>query len=158
MTQSSHSVFVDRRTDEQREAGLATHILFWYDHDKKHRRRVNGVAMTTGGYLLVARATCSKKDQFVKKHGRFIIEKRMFGNAKTHHWMFMPSYVTKDGACTTHTPFTSIGFDLNRMAEACANVYQDEFPGDEMGVKRAFNAGRVFERYQVDLDRRANEL
>ncbi len=141
MTQSSNDVFVDRRTDEQREAGLATHILFWYDHDKKHRRRVNGVAMTTGGYLLVARATCSKKDQFVKSHGRFVIEKRMFGNAKTHHWMLAP-LASRDTS----------------MSIACADAYQDKFPGDEMGVKRAYNAGRVFARYQVDIARKANEL
>jgi hypothetical protein len=141
MTESSHDVFVDRRTDDQREAGLATHILFWYDHDKKHRRRVNGVAVTTDGYLLVARATCSKKDQFVKSHGRFIIERRMSGRAKKHHWMLLP-LTTSD----------------ELMSEACADVYRNEFPADEMGIKRAFNAGRVFARYQADLDRRANEI
>ena len=74
---SNHSIFVDRRTAEQRTGELATQVLFWYDEagkGNKRRRRTNGVAMTTDGFLIVARAMCSRKDQFVKTHGRMVVE------------------------------------------------------------------------------------
>jgi len=158
MTQSSQDTFVDRRTEQEQEEGFATQILFWYDTDKKKRRRVNGIAITTDGNLVVARSTCSKKDQFVKVHGRMIVTKRIFGRAKTHCWELMPYYVTEAGVATTSTPFSSEGFDINRMAEACATVYAERFPNDDKGHKRAFNAGKIFTNYRADLDSRANEL
>jgi len=150
MTEASHSgVFVDRRSHAQRAEGLATQILFWYDADKKKRRRINGVAVTTDGHLFVARSTCSKKDQFVKSFGRMIIEQRMFGSAQRHCWKLVPYYVGQD----TTTPF-----DHDKMAEACALVYADEFPEDEKGHKRAYNAGKIYTSYHEEMERRANEL
>lgn len=145
MTQSSQDTFVDRRTDEQRDEGLATHILFWYDQDKKKRRRINGMAVTTEGYLVVARATCSKKDQFIKAHGRMIVTKRLFGRAKNH--------------CVALIIHGADGARPNdQMAEMAARAYQAMFPKDDKGHKRAFNAGKIFTNYRADLDARANEL
>ena len=146
MTHASHDTFVDRRTEEQRDSGLATQILFWYDTDKKNRRRINGVAVNAEGRLFVSRSTCSKKDQFIKAHGRMIVERRMLGNAKNH---FADLLVDIDPARFA---------DADAMATACAAAYADEFPGDEKGHKRAYNAGKVFANYHSEINRRADEL
>lgn len=146
MTHASHDTFVDRRTEEQRDNGLATQILFWYDADKKNRRRINGIAVSSEGRLLVARSTCSKKDQFVKAHGRMIVERRMFGHAQNH---FVDLLVDIDPANFA---------DADAMAVACAAAYADEFPDDEKGHKRAYNAGKVFASYHAEIRRRADEL
>jgi hypothetical protein len=142
MTQSSHDTFIDRRSDEERDNGLATQILYWYGQGSKKRRQVNGVAMTTDGYLFVARATCSKKDQFVKAHGRMIVSQRMFGNAQKHCWLLIldPSD------------------NLAGIPEAAAAVYAQEFPDDEVGKKRAFNAGNIFVRYRENIQQRADAM
>jgi hypothetical protein len=143
MTNASHNVFVDRRTAEQRAGELATQVLFWYDKDgkgNKRRRRTNGMAMTTDGFLVVARATCSRKDQFVKTHGRMVVEKRILGRAQRH---CVTLYVNER--------------DLD-LAEAAAAAYSEAFPGDETGFKRAFNTGKIFVSYQADIEKRANEL
>ncbi len=145
MTQSDQDTFVDRRTDEQRDEGLATQILFWYDKDKKKRRRINGMAVTTEGHLVVARASCSKKDQFIKAHGRMIVTKRLFGRAKSHCVVLVIHGA--DGARTN-----------DEMAAMAARAYQEMFPKDDKGHKRAFNAGKIFTNYRADLDTRANEL
>lgn len=145
MTQSSQDTFVDRRTDEQRDEGLATQILFWYDQDKKKRRRINGMAVTTEGHLVVARATCSKKDQFVKVHGRMIVAKRLFGRAKNHcSVLVIPG---ADGVMSN-----------DKMAEMAARAYEEMFPKDDKGHKRAYNAGKIFTNYRAEINRRANEL
>lgn len=119
--------FVDRRTDEQRDNGLATQVLFWYDEEgrgRKRRRRTNGIAITTDGTLLVSRATCSRKDQFIKSKGRLVVEKRILGRAQRHCWRLAP---------------------VNGMTpEGFAAAYEGFFPDDEMGVKRAYNVGKIF--------------
>ena len=161
MTQSSHDVFQDRRTNDQRNAGLATQILYWYDEEGRgrswndpavkgerrppnsmKRRRVNGVAVTTDGCLFVSRATCSRKDQFIRSHGRMVVESRILGNAQQHCWKL----IVPDGD------------NLEKFAENCAAIYAEEFPDDERGRKRAYNAGNVFVRYRNEIERRANEL
>jgi hypothetical protein len=143
MTEVSHDdVFVDRRTADQKAGELATPVLFWYDEEgkgRKRRRRTNGVAITTGGELVWAEAVCSRKDQFVKAQGRMVVEKRILGHAQTHAGTFMMS---EDG----------------ERCEAAANAYRDDVSDDEVGVKRAYNAGRIFDRYKADIERRANEL
>ena len=142
MTQSSHDVFVDRRTAAQKLGELATPVLFWYDQEgkgRKRRRRTNGVAITTDGLLVIADTVCSRKDQFVKVHGRMVVEQRILGRAQAHCGLF---YLSPDGS----------------RAEAAAAAYRDEVGEDERGVKRAYNAGRVFDRYKADIERRANEL
>lgn len=142
MTEASHDVFVDRRTADQKAGELATPVLFWYDEEgkgRKRRRRTNGVAITTDGFLMVARATCSRKDQFVKANGRLVVEKRILGRAQRHCWM-----LTLD--------------TVGERCEAAAATFREMFPEDEMGIKRAYNAGRVFDRYQADIKRRADAL
>jgi len=142
MTEASHDIFTDRRTAEQKAGELATPVLFWYDEEgkgRKRRRRTNGVAMTTNGLLMVARTVCSRKDQFVKANGRLVVEKRILGRAKRHCWALI---LDQEG----------------ERCEAAAIAYRDMFPEDETGIKRAYNAGRVFDRYMVDIERRANEL
>lgn len=149
MTEASHDKFVDRRTPDQQAAELATQILFWYDEEfcemrGINRRRINGIAVTEDGFLLVARATCSEKDQFVKAKGRMIVARRMFGNAKEHNWRLVPYYAADNDSGALASGGPNANFDYSRMAEACANVYRDVFPNDEVGVKRAFNAGKVY--------------
>ena len=142
MTEASHYVFVDRRTADQKTGELATPVLFWYDEEgkgRKRRRRTNGVAVTTDGFLMVARATCSRKDQFVKTNGRLVVEKRILGRAQRHCWMLR---LDGDG----------------ELSEIAATSYRELFPEDEMGIKRAFNAGRVFANYQADIKKRADAL
>ena len=149
MTEASHNVFVDRRTSEQINRGLATQVLFWYDEEgkkKKRRRRTNGVAITTDGLLVVARATCSRKDQFVKAMGRLVVEKRILGRAKKHCWALTVDPAWEDKPMWDEFP---------SMAAA---VYTELFPDDETGIKRAFNAGKIFVAYRADIERRANEL
>lgn len=142
MTEASHDVFTDRRSAEQRSGELATQVLFWYDEEgkgRKRRRRTNGMAITTDGALVVARATCSRKDQFRKAMGRLVVEKRILGRAQRHCWVLR----LDDGV---------------DRAEAAAAAYREIFPEDEIGIKRAFNAGKIFISYQADIERRANEL
>lgn len=146
MTNASHDVFVDRRTDDERDNGLATQILYWYDLDKKNRRRINGVAVDAEGNLAVARSTCSKKDHFIKAHGRMIVARRLLGGAQRHAWTLRVDIAPEQFG------------DADAMATACAAAYGEMFPGDEKGHKRAYNAGKVFARYRQEIDRRASEL
>ena len=145
---SSHDVFVDRRTADQRSGELATQVLFWYDEEgkgRKRRRRTNGLAITTEGQLVVARSTCSRKDQFTRSMGRLVVEKRILGRAQRHCWVL-------------RTDATGGGTPVVEIPEAAANAYREFFPEDEIGIKRAFNAGKIFSSYQADIERRANEL
>ena len=138
MTQSSHDVFVDRRSAAQKLGELATPVLFWYDEEgkgRKRRRRTNGVAITTDGLFVYADAICSRKDQFVKAHGRMVVEKRILGRAKAHCKLLI---LEGDGP----------------RAEAAAAIHRDYLDSEnEIGIKRAYNAGRVYDRYLA-----ANEL
>ncbi len=136
MTESSHNAFVDRRTDDEKRNGLATQVLFWYDQDKKKRARTNGLAVTLEGDILVARSTCSRKDQFVKAMGRMKVSNRIFGRAQKHCWQMR------------------IDLSAANLPEAAAKVYAEMFPNDEMGTKRAYNIGKVFSRYRTEVDRR----
>jgi len=120
--------FVDRRTEEEKRNGLATQVLFWYDKDSKKRTRTNGITVTAAGELLVARSTCSRKDQFVRAMGRMKVSHRIFGRAQKHCW-------------TVAVDLT--GADL---PAAFAAAYESQFPKDEMGTKRAYNIGKVFAR------------
>jgi len=142
MTEASHNVFIDRRTPDQQAGELATQILFWYDEEgrgRKARRRTNGMGVATDGSLIVSRATCSRKDQFVKANGRLVVEKRILGRAQRHCWVLT---VDQSG----------------EFPEAAAAAYAEQFPDDERGIKRAFNAGKIFAAYKADIERRANEL
>lgn len=122
----------DRRTPEQIEAGLATPILWWYDEEvrpgKRPRRRVNGIAITKVASLVVARATCSYKDQFVKAIGRRIVEGRIL-KGSCDVWYLQ---------------------DSEDWATAAAEAYRflGEFEGDdEIGIGRAFNVGRLYAKF-----------
>ena len=120
--------FVDRRTEEEKRNGLATQILFWYDKDSKKRTRTNGVTVTAAGDLLVARSTCSRKDQFVRAMGRLKVSNRIFGRAQKHCWM------------------VAVDLSATDVPAAFANAFSSVFPDDELGVKRAYNIGKVFAR------------
>ena len=122
------NVFVDRRSDDERKNDLMTQVLFWYDTDSKRRTRTNGIAVTVDGKLVVARSTCSKKDQFVRAQGRMKVTSRIFGRAKKHCWVL------------------DIAQNWDNMPAAVADAYAKQFPSDEMGVKRAFNIGKVYHR------------
>lgn len=158
MTEASHDTFVDRRTPQQKNAELATQVLFWYDnphpdmrkskYDKNSSRegfvRTNAIAITTEGTLLVARSTCFIRDQFIKKLGRQKAEFQLLG---------------RGGTCVV------LQLDKGmELSEAASAAYTEMFPdepvsdGRSQGAKRAFNTGRIFERYQADIQRRANEL
>jgi len=142
MTESSHKIFIDYRTEEQRLGDLATPILIWYDEEgkkKKRRRRVNGVAVTTDGLLMVADAVCSRKDQFIKAKGRLVVEKRILGRAKGH--------------CVALLLDTDVDY-----ADSAAAAYREFFPENEAGAKRAYNAGKMFAAYREEITRKANEL
>ncbi len=137
MTESSHNVFTDRRTEDEKRNGLATQVLFWYDQDKKKRTRTNGIAVTMEGDLIVARSTCSRKDQFVRAMGRMKVSNRIFGRAQKHCWMIRGDLTASN------------------LPEAFAKVYAELFPNDDMGVKRAYNIGKVFSRYRTEIVNRA---
>ena len=137
MTESNHNVFVDRRTEDEKRNGLATQVLFWYDQDKKKRMRTNGLAVTVDGDILVARSTCSRKDQFVKAMGRMKVSNRIFGRAQKHCWMMR------------------VDLTAENLPEAAARAYAEVFPNDEMGTKRAYNIGKVFSRYRAEIANRA---
>lgn len=143
MTDSTHKVFVDYRSQEQINAGLATPILTWYDEEgrgKKRRRRTNGIAMTMEGMLVCADAVCSRKDQFIKAHGRMVVEQRILGQAQDHYMM--------------------IGLEPAEdedFAKEAAAAYREFFPDNEAGAKRAYNAGKMFMAYREEIERRANE-
>lgn len=142
MTQSSHDTFIDRRDAAHEKAGLATKVLFWYDEEgkgRKARRRTNGVAMTMDGNLVVSRAACSRKDQFVKKQGRLVVESRIMGRAQKFCWSILVD-------------------DLEDRAMAAAAAYREMFPDDDLGAKRAYNAGKIFAAFKADIARRADEL
>jgi hypothetical protein len=120
--------FVDRRTEEEKRNGLATQILFWYDKDSKKRVRTNGITITAEGTLVVARSTCSRKDQFVRAMGRLKVSNRIFGRAQKHCWAIPLDLASAD------------------LPQAVAAAFSLVFPDDEMGVKRAYNIGKVFAR------------
>jgi len=141
MTEASSNTFIDRRTQDQMTGELATQVLFWYDEEgkgRKTRRRTNGIAIATDGTLIVSRATCSRKDQFIKANGRLVVEKRILGRAQKHCWV--------------------LTLDAGELPEQAAAAYAEQFPGDVMGEKRAYNAGKIFAAYKADIERRANEL
>jgi len=145
MTEASSNVFTDRRSVDQVSGELATQVLFWYDEEGKksrRRKRTNGMAMATDGTLVVSRAVCSRKDQFMKANGRMVVEKRILGRAQKHCWVL------------TLNP----GDIPEQAAAAAAAAYADKFPEDAMGIKRAFNAGKIYSAYKADIERRANEL
>jgi hypothetical protein len=135
MAEAKNSVFIDRRTNDEKRANLATPVLYWYDteevgyKDGEPRRRTNGMAVDIGGNLIVARSTCSTKDQFEKRMGRLVVSKRIMGRAQRH--------------CCVLT----VDRDLE-APEAMAKAYRRTFPDDSIGVKRAYNAGKVFAGYQ----------
>ena len=141
MTEASRNEFIDRRRDEETNSGLATQVLYWYDQDKRKRKRTNGIAITMDGSLIVARTTCSRKDQFVRAGGRMKVSSRIFGRAKKHCWLLV-----------TNTEGVS---DLPAMF---AKTYLDAFPGDGIGSKRAYNIGKVFVRYRMEIARRAEDM
>ena len=141
MTEASSNVFTDRRSVDQVSGELATQVLFWYDEEGKksrRRKRTNGMAMATDGTLVVSRAVCSRKDQFMKANGRMVVEKRILGRAQKHCWV--------------------LTLNPGDTAEQAAAAYADKFPEDAMGIKRAFNAGKIYAAYKADIERRANEL
>ena len=140
-----NTVFVDRRNSTEVAAGLATPILFWYDTDRKGRKRTNGVAVTMDGHLMVARAVCSKKDQFVKAGGRLRVTGRLLGNAQRHCWKLPISGMNGSAA-------------NNVIPEMAARAYEEAFPGDTMGHKRAYNAGNVASRYLDACDVVAKDI
>lgn len=141
MTESSHNVFIDRRSEDEKRNGLATQVLFWYDQDskKKKRRRTNGIAVTLDGRIIIARSTCSSKDQFVRSLGRMKVSSRIFGRARKHCW---------------ELPFDLRTVATEQVAEQTARLYAELFPNDDMGTKRAFNIGKVFSRFRTEVDRR----
>tara|TARA_S200002703_G_scaffold142606_1_gene135121 strand:- start:1739 stop:2182 length:444 start_codon:yes stop_codon:yes gene_type:complete len=141
MTEASSNTFIDRRTSDQMTGELATQVLFWYDVEgkgRKARRRTNGIAIATDGTLVVSRATCSRKDQFIKANGRLVVEKRILGRAQNHCWV--------------------LTLNPGELPEQAAAAYAEQFPNDVMGHKRAYNAGKIFAAYKADIERRANEL
>ncbi len=137
MTEASHNVFIDRRTEVEVGAGLATQILFWYDKDKKNRTRTNGIAITIDGEVIIARSTCSKKDQFERATGRMKVANRIFGRAQKHCWI-VPTFL-----------MTSPDDAPTRSADAYTSLFSDD-----MGVKRAYNAGNVYRKYMAEIQRR----
>lgn len=122
--------FVDRRTKEEVDNGLATQILYWYDSDEKGRRRTNAIAITNDRKLVVASSTCSKKDNFEKSKGRMIARKRLLGRAKENCWT-LPVGIGK--------------VDFPTRAAAAYKTISN----DERGHKRAYNAGKIFEAYAL---------
>lgn len=147
--QSSHESFTDRRSEDEVLGQLATPILFWRDTDKKGRVRTNGVAITTAGELIKATAVCSKRDQFVKSHGRMVVTQRIIGRAKRHCWVLYVHGVTG-------TSYDAD--DKNNLRFLIAKTYEDVFPDDECGRKRAYNAANIYRDYLASIERRANEL
>jgi len=143
MTEASRNVFTDRRTPDQIGGELATQILFWYDEEgrgRKRRRRTNAIAIATDGTLVVSRASCSRKDNFVKANGRLVAEKRILGRAQKFCWILTLDVVDND------------------FAAAAASAYTEHFPDDDRGAKRAYNAGKIYAAYRAEIERRANEL
>ena len=183
MTEASYDTFVDRRTEAQRTGELATQILFWYDEEGRgkswlnlgrdektssvtmKRRRTNGVAISMDGNLLVARATCSRKDQFCRSSGRHVVEERILNadlaidrrqRQKTQYEADPESFdpPREDYAWIVHLNEVA----LEDLPEEAARAYAEMFPEDERGIKRAFNVGNVYVRYKKEIERRANEL
>lgn len=149
MTDANASVFTDRRTDEQKTAGLSTQVLFWYDnphgdtmqpskHDRNASRggrvRTSGIAVTNDGRLIVARVTCYIRDQFRKAKGRNEVETRILISS------VFPTRVQPNTLVAVPNAATPDGF---------AAAYAALFPGDEMGLKRAYNVGKIFVRAQA---------
>jgi len=122
--------FVDRRTDAEKDHGLMTQILFWYDEDTSEitgeaRRRTNAIAIDEGGILIVARSICSPKDNFEKGKGRMIATARLFGRAQNHCEAFAMA-------------------EVEDYAEEAARVYREAYPTDERGAGRAYNVGKIY--------------
>ncbi len=134
MVNNEEKVFVDRRTSEEIAMGLATPIRYWYDLDRKKRQRTNGVAVTLAGEVVVARSTCSRTDQFSRRHGRMVVAGRIQGREKASR--------TNRAQGIIHCWILS----LDNTIEA----YRRLFPaggGTETGVGRTFNAIRVYKEY-----------
>jgi len=136
MVESTHKTYIDKRTEEEKQAGLAIPILFWYDTDHKGRTRTNGVSMTHDGQLIVGRSTCSKKDHFNKKKGRMVVVQRILGRAKRHCYVVDMNMMNLEG---------------NTTAERAASAYVRTLGDDERGRGRAYNAGSTFTRFQNHL-------
>ena len=141
--QSSQPTYVDRRSPEEQQAGLATQILFWYDFDRKNRRRINGVAITTEGHIAVATATCSLHDNFNKARGRMIVSKRLMGRAANYACVLIPRVET---------------YHLDDFPQIASDTYLEEFPDNDKGSRRVYNAARIYTAYKTDLIRQANEI
>ena len=113
MVENDKRFFVDRRTDEEKKMGLATPIRYWYDLDRKKRQRTNGVAVTLTGEVVVARSTCSRTDQFSRRHGRMVVAGRIQGRQKAarlnrargiiHCWIIPSCYMVPVLEMATNT-------------------------------------------------------
>lgn len=152
MTEANQRAFLDRRTDDQIKAELATPVLFWYDNprpgtkmsktrgynaSRNGRVRTNALAITMDGKLIVSNVTCYVDDRFVKSIGRMKAEQQLLGRART---------------CAV--------MDISQAtdyAEEAASVYKEVFEDDETGHRRAFNAGKIFAAYRAEMARLANE-
>ena len=142
--------FVDRRTTEDVEADLATPILLWYDKDgrgKRGRRRCNGAAFTVDGKLLIARATCSRQDQFVKFTGRQIVIGRLRGRAQKHvHMIDVQRLIDSRWI---NTKFMTEDWSPTEVAvETAAAAYNLRFPQDETGRRRVFNVAKMWQKFK----------
>ena len=141
------------------------------------RRRTNGVAMTMSGLLAVARSVCSRKDQFSRSTGRLVVEQRILNAELAVNRSIRRKVVEEekrrkaiedanDGIpCEKFSPREDFCWllrldeiQLEDLPTEAARVYGEMFPGDELGFKRAFNAGSVYVRYKNEITRRANEL
>jgi hypothetical protein len=136
--------FIDRRNREERQAGLATPIYYWYDVDGIGRRMTCGLAITTAGELAYAYATCSEADHFERRMGRKIVANRIFGRAQFHHFTS-----------------TSLGSEVSQEApESFAKFADLNIPTSRQGVPcaRAYHAGQQFRAYRAFMEERAREI
>lgn len=159
MTGASHDKFVDRRTPAESSAGLATQILFWYDKDRPGRRgrtRTNAIAISQEGFLLIGRAVCSRKDNHTKASGRMIAAERLLGHDVAAQRR--PEQLSRHSSKLTIAPGNVAPSNLATLPDLAAEAYREEFPGDDMGCKRAYNIGKVFMRYLADLDQRIQNM
>jgi len=141
MVTNEKRFFVDRRTDEEKKMGLATPIRYWYDLDRKKRKRTNGVAVTLTGEVVVARSTCSRTDQFSRRHGRMVVAGRIQGRQKAarinrergirHCWV---------------------------LAIRTVGEYRELFPGNETGAGRTYNAIKIYEEYLAASEHQAQRI
>ena len=179
MTEASYNTFVDRRTEAQRLGELATQVLFWYDEEGKgkswrdlkrdektssvtmKRRRTNGIAISMGCSLVVARSICSRKDQFCRDSGRHVVEQRIL-NAEV---AVSRSFHRKNNESADVQPREDYCWilrldevKLEDLPTEAARAYTEMFPDDERAIKRAFTAGYVYVRYKKEIERLADEL